>query len=232
MVRYVILLFAAVALVIPRAAAVDVEVVVSDYLKSHLAEINEIEQLREGRFRDQALDDRRPTSSIFSLNRADTYGTEWAGQRLVEDISDYSFDYLIARLVEDNLSRAGIEPEGTIRIGVKQFKLENPLNARLKGNSNYATGTIALIGDDGAVLKEHKVRVNFVAKPTLDRSYTGPKYAFLKTEESVRFGPLAAQFVEKALERVYPEHRRDIHGPVLVELLLSGPTSVSSGRFR
>ncbi|MBK1640223.1 hypothetical protein CKO24_14375 [Rhodothalassium salexigens DSM 2132] len=208
-----------------RAGAdIPVEVRLSRFWEKNVDRLNVIEQRLEERFRDHALNERRPNSSVFRLNEARTAGTEWANERLIDKAENYTVTNLVTRLVQHNLDRAGIEPEGTIRVTIDRINLTNADLAVLNGATNWVKGRFALVGPDGEVAQDIKVSTNFVANPTVDQAYDGPEYAFWAFDETTRVGPVLSQFVEEGLEKMYPEHKDAIHGPVLVQPILSAPT--------
>ena len=230
-----VLIGALVAFLMPAAHA-DVEITYSKYINRMIPSIDRVEQLRENIFRRTANTERRNRGSVFTLNNSRLAGTVWAGPRLIKEIEDYGITRLAERLIEDNLERAGITPDGTVRLHIEKFRLQNSSVARLRGVNSYAAGEISLIAPDGSEIDSHKVRVNFVNRPTADRSYDGPDYAFIDTDEVNRIGPLLADLVEKGLEKLYPGHEDDFRGSRMVLFILSSPSSVftvgPTGRLR
>ncbi|MGF1605414.1 MAG: hypothetical protein ACFB22_03675 [Rhodothalassiaceae bacterium] len=230
--KRIIALAATVMALSTGANAQQIDIQFSKHLQKHLDSIARVEQRKEEAFRRTGLPERNPVRSVFRFNDARTAGTQWAGEQLIPQVENYDLPTLLRRLIEDNLLRADVGFDGTIRLEVDKFRITNADVAALRGVNTYAKGRISLISPDGDVLESHKVRTNFVTDPTVDPSYTGDKYAFLETDPVNRIGPLASQFVEKALERAFPEHREDIHGPVIVSLITGASTQVFvPGRF-
>ena len=75
--------------ILPPIEGYSVEVTFSDKLQERMASINSLEQRLEARFRENrhyAKSPRGAGSQRFAKNR--TAGTEWAGERLIDDVSD------------------------------------------------------------------------------------------------------------------------------------------------
>lgn len=213
------------------ATAQSVEVRLSDRLERLAPRLNAIEQRDEKNFRRTGLPDRNVNRSVFRFNRSRTRFTEWAGEELIPDADDYTLDRLIRRLVEDNLVRAGITPDGTIRITLETLRLTNHPLAAINGANIYAAGKIELVKPNGAVVESHQVSSNFAADFTVDLDYEGPKYAFLETDQTNRIGPIVSEFVEDALTQLYPNQKSAFEGPILVRLQAESPARAITPRY-
>lgn len=210
------------AQILPPIEGYDVEVSFSNDLQERMASINTHEQNLEERFRDNrhgARSSREAGTQRFAETR--TAGTQWAGERLIGEVSDFTLENLVTALVAYNVNRAAPDFGGRIEIKLDSLKLTNPSIAFLKSFQSFAEGHLKVTDADGSVLFDKDVRTNLVIDSTVDTSYDGPELAFVETDPSRRVGPTLAYFVERALERVWPEHKSEIVGPVAVRL--SGP---------
>ena len=206
-------------------ADIDVSVVLSPFWERNADRLNRIEQTKEERFRHYRIDEAQANRSIYRLNRTRLAGTDWAGERLIDDVEEYTLTNLVVRLVQHNLGRADVEPAGTVRVTIDRLSLTNPDLAVLSGATNWAKGQFAVVDADGNVRQSVNVSTNFVANPTVESDYDGPAYAFLEFDQTQRVGPLLAQFVEEGLSKLYPDQSDDFHGPIMVRPVLSAPTT-------
>lgn len=213
----------------PDLDRIAIDVSFSKAVERRMTSIDAQERARETEFRkDRNYDDSFREAGVFRFADSLTEGTRWAGENLLPDIDDFTVANLVRALTIDNLARAVPDFRGTISYDIRRLKIANHPVAILEGISSYATGRIVVTAADGSLIADEKVTANLVVDPTVDRSYQGPKYAFRETEENLRVGPTLSYFVEKALERVWPEREAEIHGPVIVRI--SGPNEfVSSG---
>lgn len=201
----------------------------SKAVERRMSSIDAQEQRREKEFRkDRNYGNSFREAGVFRFAESQTEGTRWAGETLLPEIEDFTVANLVRALTVDNLARAVPDFRGTISYDIRRLKVANHPVAILQGISSYASGRIVVTAADGTLIADEKVTANLVVDPTVDRSYQGPKYAFRETEENLRVGPTLAYFVEKALERVWPEQADAIHGPVIIRI--SGPNEfVNSG---
>lgn len=214
--------------ILPPTAGYSVDVAFSDSLGQRMGAINNLEQQLEERFRENrhyAKSPREAGSQRFAATL--TAGTEWAGERLIGEISEFSLDNLVKALVAYNVNRAAPEFGGRIEITIDALKLSNASIAFLESFQSYAAGRVKVIAADGDVLLDREIRANLVTNPTVDRAYKGPALAFAETDPSRRVGPTLAYFVEQALERVWPDDADAIVGPVIVRI--SGPHESLTG---
>jgi len=204
---------------VASAQEFDLAVTFSDKLQSRMAVINHSEQLAEKRFRDDHTAARTfPASGTQRFAALDTASAEWAGERLIGDVSKYTLENLVRAMTAYNVTRAAPDFNGRIELTIDRLHLSNPNVALLEGPNSYARGRIRVLHADGNLLHESKVHANLVIQPTTDRAYNGPKLAFSEIDPSKRVGPTLAQFVERALEQAWPERKRDIVGPVIVRI--------------
>lgn len=212
----------AVSQIVPQIEGYDVEVSFSSDLQERMASINTHEQNLEERFRENrhgASSFREAGTQRFAEIR--TGGTQWGGERLIGEVSDFTLDNFVKALVAYNVNRAVPDFGGRIEISIDSLKLTNPAIAFLESFQSYAEGHVKVTDADGSVLFDKNVRTNLVIDSTVDTSYEGPELAFAETDPSRRVGPTLAYFIERALERVWPEQKNEVVGPVIIRL--SGP---------
>lgn len=187
-------------------AVADTTVVYEDYVAERYDSLNSLETEFEERFRANRHTDLNAARSTFRFNATRFAGTEWAGERLIPDLADYSVTTLIERLVDYNLERV---PEaarkGDIRITIRKLFTSNNNIAIFDSHSTYAKGMIEVLDASGNVVESHKVSTNFVERPRITRSYDGPDLIYFTTDAEERVGPILTQFVRKAMEKVYPD---------------------------
>ena len=218
----VLLSGAAGAQILPSMEGYRVEVEFSEGLERRMTAINNTEQRYEKRFRENRHDAKSPRGAgtqRFARNR--TAGTEWAGERLIGKISDFTLENLLKALVAYNVNRAVPDFAGHIEIRIDRLKLSNPSIAFLDSFQSYAKGRVKVTASDGTVLFDEKVNANMVVDPTVDTEYNGSEMAFVETDPSKRVGPTLAYFVERALKKAWPERAGQFVGPVIVRI--SGP---------
>jgi len=206
----------------PETASEMVEIEYDDGIEAILSRVNRVEQIKEERFRKYRHTERtHREAGVFRFSGTLTEGTRWANETLIPELENYTVTNLLRALTVDNLNKAVPDFDGRIVYEIDRFKVANHEVAILSGTSSYMTGRVTLLGPNGAVRKREKVTANLVVDPTVDRQYTGPKYAFLQTDPEARIGPTVSFFVEQALEQLWPEKEDEIHGPATV--IVSGP---------
>lgn len=209
----------AAAQVLPPTDGYTVEVSFSKGLERRMASINNLEQTFEERFRENRHDGHTfAETGTQRYAKSKTTGTEWAGTRLIGDLSDFTLENLVQALVAYNVNRAVPDFRGRIEIDISRLKLTNPSIAFLEWSRSYARGHVRVTGADGRVLFDDEVTANLVIDTTVNRSHDGPELAFVEIDPSRRVGPTLAQFVERALEQVWPASKNDIVGPVIVRV--------------
>lgn len=219
---FVLLPASTAAQILPPVDGYSVDVTFSDKLRQRLASINSLEQRFEERFRENRHYARSPrragTQRFAGRSNADT---EWAGERLIGKVSDYTLENLVEAMVAYNVNRALPDFGGRIEIHIDKLQLSNPAIAFLESIQSYAAGRIKVIDPDGSVVFNDRVRANLVVDRTVDDSYDGPALAFVETDPSKRVGPTLAFFVKRALQQAWPEHQELFAGPIIVRV--SGP---------
>ena len=207
------------AQILPAMDGYTVDVTFSKELQQRLASVDSLERKLEAKFRDDRNDregPRQPTTQRFAAN--ETAGTEWAGERLIGDLEHFTVENLVKAMVAYNVNRAAPGFEGHIRVELRKLGLTNTPIAAIERVRSYAAGRVTVALPDGSVLFDDRVSANLVVNPTADRSYTGPALAFIETEPHKRVGPTLAYFVERALERAWPQREGEIVGPVVVRV--------------
>lgn len=212
----------AAAQIAPEMKTYSVEINFREGIADILGRVDHVERVMEERFRKYRHTQRsHREAGVFRFSKSLTEGTRWANETLIPEVENYTVTNLITALTADNINRAAPEFEGRIVYEIDRFKVENHDVAILNGTNSYMTGRVVALGADGEVMKAEKVTANLVVDPTVDREYTGPKYAFFQTDPANRVGPTVAYFVERALEKIWPDKKDEIHGPVIIRV--SGP---------
>jgi len=210
------------AQILPSMEGYRVQVEFSDGLERRMTSINNIEQRFEERFRENRYDAESPRGAgtqRFAKNK--TAGTEWAGERLIGDVSDFTLENLFKAMVAYNVNRAVPDFGGHIEIQIDRLKLSNPSIAFLESFDSYARGRVKVTASDGSVRLDDRISANLVTDSTVSSSFDGPELAFVETDPPRRVGPTLAFFVERALTKAWPEHADQFVGPVVVRI--SGP---------
>ncbi|MGD8327252.1 MAG: hypothetical protein PVF65_10065 [Sphingomonadales bacterium] len=182
------------------------QIIFEGYVGERISALDAQEQRYEKRFRAYRHTDRNPARSTFRLNKARFFETEWAGERLIENIEDFTAEHLLQALVDYNLARVDdpIAPS-KLRFVVDQLKTENNAVAIFDGSHSYMTGRMEVLGEGGAVVQSYDISANFVRQPSVERNYKGPDLFYFTTDPELRVGPLFTQFVAKGLNKLYPD---------------------------
>lgn len=198
------------------AMAQDVTVEYSAFLSKHIDRVNQVEQIKEERFRKYRVDERRPRETVFHDARWRFDDVQWTGETLIPELEDYTVSNLLKAMIKRNLDRLPEDERDPIRVMVNSIKVTNHSVAVLNGVGNYVEGTMERLADDGSVKESVSFTANLVVDFTLDQDYAGEKFAFAEIHRSSRVGPTLSYFVKEGLERLYPEHKDKITGPILV----------------
>jgi len=208
---------AAAALLMPGSAALaEVEVTFADRLQAKMDRINDIDTRREEAFREFRTEGTRgglPPNA--KLNVSLFAGTEWGNERLFPDIKDYSVPALFQVMMERGIKEADPAFDGMVKVRIKKLQIQSFSLAALRSRNTQAGGDVTVLDKDGNVVAEHYIWVSPVPEYTASRSYTGPDYAYRKAAVTTRVGPIAAEFTEKALKKLYPGY--DAPGLVIVD---------------
>ena len=203
-----LLTIAAIALVatsLPARAGSDVEITLSSRLQALEVRIDNIEQRREKRFRKNRHYDRNVTMSSRRFASARYQDVAWANESLVPDLGAYGVKSLLSALVNESLTRAGVDQSGvTIRIHLDTLRVSNHALAMLSGSGSFVRGSISLVdAASGQVIRSVDVTANLVVDPTADLGYKGPDFMFEDTDPANRMGPALAYFVMQGLGELY-----------------------------
>lgn len=210
------------AQILPPMEGYEVDVSFSDALQERMTSINNLEQRYEERFREHR-NSRGPGTRAGTQRFAEqrTGGTEWAGERLIAEVSGFTVENLVKAMVAYNINRVAPAFGGRVDIHIDELRLSNPSLAFLDGTRSAAAGTVRITDANGYLLLDERVQADLVVQPTVDTRYQGPEFAFIETEPPRRVGPTLAQFVERALEQAWPDRADELAGPIIVRI--SGP---------
>jgi len=197
-------------------AQAEVEVTFSDHLSGHMDRITSIDEQREAVFREfRAEGARGNLQPNARLNRSRFAGTEWAHERLFPEIEDYSVPALIQAMMERGVKEADPDFDGTVQVKVDKLRIQGFSLAALRGPNTQMSGDVIVRDAAGEVVKEHHIWAAIVPRYTAARNYDGPDYAYRRAALNTRVGPVAAEFTEKALKKLYPDY--DAPGVVVVD---------------
>ncbi len=210
-------------LVHAEADHVKVEVTYEAPLADKVPVINAVEQMLEQRFRKNRYYARSfREAGIMRGTKSRFAKVKWANELLIKDVKDYTLDNLLAAITRYELKRALPDFSGIVRYHIRSIKVDNHDVALLRGASSYVIGSIVVEDAKGNLVgRADDISANLVVDYTVDNSYSGPKLAFAQTDEHDRVGPTIAWFVKKALSAVWPEHKKDFVGPIIVRI--AGP---------
>ena len=196
------------------ASAMDVEVKLSDRIESNLKSINRIETRRETFFREYRVEgaNRRPVGNL-NVNRFAE--TQFANERLIPDVDDFSFENLAEAMAAYSLSKVkGAKPDHKLVVEIENFWVSNYSLNKFATFNTRMMGTFNLVDASGNVVASEKVDTPIVPQFTQAWNYQGTEYAYLIDSANVRVSPIMATFMEKGIERLYPN--ADVPGPIFV----------------
>lgn len=187
-----------------QAQAADVTVTFSERLQGLSDRINHIEQKREEAFR-KYRDDRMAfrTSGSRRMARAIWDNVGWAGERLIDDVDQYTMTNLITSMVNYSLDKANMgDKVGRVDVYLDKLRVEDHSLGLLRGNSNYASGRMVAWDMNGNKIGEKDFSSTFTPLVTASRHYDGPDMAFADLHENTRIGPTLGYFIYKGLDKV------------------------------
>lgn len=196
------------------ASAMDVEVKLSPRIEKNLKSIDRIELRRESFFREYRVEgaNRRPVGNL-NVNRFSE--TEFANERLIPEIDDFSFVNLAAAMAEHSLSKVEEHNPGhKLVVEIDKFWVTNYSLTKFASFNTRMVGTVSLVDAAGKTVASEEVDTPIVPQFTQSWNYQGSEYAYLIDSANVRVAPLMATFLEKGIERLYPD--ADVPGPIFV----------------
>ena len=187
-----------------NAAEVVVDVSFSDEINDNMSAINSLEKRREKFFRRNYGEIR--SSGFSKLGRSRYKYAEFAGERLIPNLDEFTFENIIRRTVQRDIAVMDIANKPA-RISVKltRVKISNYSLSRLNSFSSVMSGTVKSFDASGAETGSTKLTWEFLPRYTQDVRYKGSEYVYLDESIGVRIAPLTTGFIESALERLYPE---------------------------
>jgi hypothetical protein len=200
-----------------HAATDNVEVKFSKFLDKRMDRISAIDKNREEVFRQYRIDNatsiQRPRGV---LNKGRFFQTEWANERLIPDIEQYSVPALITEMMKRGIEGANPDGfDGRIVLEVDKLSVGNFPLATISNFNTRMKGKVKLFDSAGELVTEHKIWTALVPKLTAERNYQGPDYAYIASAGETRIGPIAAEFSAKALEKVFPGY--DAPDPIFLQ---------------
>lgn len=197
----------AVSLTAPAAA--DVQVEFSGSLADYVGQISSIDRNREEVFREF-----RKEGTVNQLKTKATNGnTEWGNERVIPDLAAYDVPKLIQGMMERGIKAADPEFAGKVVVTVDKLRIKKFPLATISSHSTRMSGHVKVLDAAGNLVAEHDISTLIVPTYTTT-SYKGPDYAYLAGALDTRVGPIAAEFTEKALEKMYPGY--DAPGAIVV----------------
>jgi hypothetical protein len=185
-----------------------VELSFSKYLDKRMDRISAIDKQREQVFRDFRRDgSRQAQRPRDALNNSRFFQTEWANERLIPDMDDYSVPTLITEMMARGIKGANPEGfDGRVVLEIEELRVANFPLAAINSFNTRMKGKVKHFDDAGNLIAEHKVWTALIPKFSASRNYKGPNYAYLTTSGATRVGPVAAEFTAKALEKLFPAY--------------------------
>lgn len=191
-----------------------VEVVFGDRITENIDALNRIEVQREKFFRQHR----------FELNNGARGGnapkafftkTEFGNERVMPDIDDFSFANFTEAMaayafdqVEDKV------PGHTLKVEIDNFFLSRHSLAKFSSFNSRMKGRMSILDANGNEVRSVKVNTQILPTFTSKRAYDGPQLAYLAESRDVRYGPMLASFIEKGIEKLYPD--ADVPGPIFI----------------
>lgn len=196
------------------ASAMDVDVKFSSKIEDHLSSIDRIELRRETFFREYRVEgaNRRQVGNL-NVNRFAE--TEFANERLIPDIDDFSFENLVAAMAEYDLKQIeDHNPDHKLVVEIENFWVSNYSLNRFQSFNTRMVGTVSLVDASGAVVASKEVDTVILPQFTQSWNYQGSEFAYLAQSANVRVSPILATFLKKGIEGLYPD--ADLPGPIFV----------------
>lgn len=190
-----------------------VDVSFTGRLVGDVARIDKIEQRREKYFRKHRGETRRHRAP--KLARARYAKAEFAGERLVPELENYSFEAIVRSAVKRDVAVMELDNvPSRIAVTLQQMRIADYSLARYRSHNTVMVGTVEAFNAAGKRTGAVKLTWEMIPLHTTDTGYSGREYAFLQESAYVRIAPLTVGFLEKALEQIYPG--KDAPGPVFI----------------
>ncbi|UTW54975.1 hypothetical protein [Kordiimonas sp. SCSIO 12610] len=185
-----------------------IELSFSKYLAKRMDRISAIDKQREEVFRDFRRDGSRQAQRPRDrLNNSRFFQTEWANERLIPNLDDYSVPALIEEMMKRGIEEASPDGfNGRIVLDITELRIANFPLAAINSFNSRMKGVVKHYDENNNLIAEHKVWTALVPKFTAGRNYQGRDYAYLTTSGTTRVGPVAAEFTAKALEKIFPDY--------------------------
>ena len=202
-------LLAGLALTTTAVSASDatVELVFDEYLSKRMDSISRIDKQREKVFRKFRRDgSRQAQRPRDSLNNSRFFNTEWGNERLIPDLDDYSVPALITEMMMRGIKEADSDFDGRVVLEVTNLNVANFPLAAIQSFNSRMEGSVKMYDASGKLIAEHDVWTAIVPNFSASRNYKGPDYAYRGTAAATRVGPVAAEFTEDALNKLFPDY--------------------------
>lgn len=193
----------------------DVEIKFSDRIQENLKSIDRIELRREKFFRKYRIEgaNRR---DVGNLNRSRFNNTEFATERLIPEIDDFSVNALMNAVLENSLEKVtDADPDHTLVVEIENFWVQNYSLNRFSTFNTRMKGKFSLLDASGATVASEEIDTVLVPQFTGQWNYDGPEYAFLDQSRDVRIAPIFSYFAKRGIESLYPD--ADVPGPIFVK---------------
>jgi hypothetical protein len=195
------------------------EINFSTFLDKRMDRISAIDKRREEAFHKYRRDGARISQLPRDLlNNGRFPQTQWANERLIPDLEQYSIPSLIAEMMKRGIEGANPDGfDGRVVLDVDKMHVARFPLAAIGSFNTRMEGKVKIYDSEGNLVTEKKVRTTLVPKFKASRNYRGSDYAYLSTAGTSRIGPIAAEFTAEALEKAFPGYE----APDLVFLLPS-----------
>jgi len=190
-----------------------VEVVFTGRILDDMGRINKLEKRREKYFRKHRGETRR--RGFPKLARSRYSKTEFAVERLIPELEDFSVEHFIRRAVLRNVKEMGLENvPARIKVTLQQMRIADYSLAPYRSHSTTMKGVVEVFDKNGDRTGAVNLTWEMIPLFTTDHNYAGREYVFLRESAYVRIAPLTLGFLEKALEHMFPG--KDAPGPVFI----------------
>ena len=186
------------------AADVVVDVSFSDEINDNMQAINSVEKRREKFFRRNYGEVRN--SGFSKIGRSRYKYAEFAGERLIPNLDEFTFENIIRRTVQRDIAVMDIvNKPARITVKLTRVRVSNYSLARLSSFSSVMAGTVKSFDASGVETGSAELTWEFLPRYTHDVRYKGSEYVYLDESIGVRVAPLTTGFIESALEQLYPD---------------------------